>query len=394
MPSAKPQRKPASKLKPVEPAPKAAGVPWIAIAIELVLTRAAIATLGVFSRMVILPGRFNYPGVHSLIDTFFRWDSGWYLGIVQQGYSYTANHQSSIAFFPLYPALVWLFSLGGILNVKVVGFLLSNVALAYGCGCLWRLTERHFGSRETADWAVALALVAPVGFFMSIFYTEGLFFCCMAACMDFAGRDRWLAAGVWGLAAGLARSTGGLLSVFLLLAMIGFVKRPPFLRLRARWTSLAWVILPGLGVISYLAFIWLKFGGISVYMNTQREWGRQLVYPWVPFQPTFGPNNGIPMFFRLLFKGSVVAVGIVAALGVVARVPLSWLSMLILIPMFSLSSAALESMPRYMSIIVPYYAVLAWTIDRWKFLKVPVLMFSCMLAALSVILFVNGYWFT
>lgn len=393
MTGAKLQQKPGKRRSP-ETAPAAANVPWLSICVQVVLTRVVIAVIGAWSHMIILKDRFDAAGAKSLLDYFFRWDSGWYLAIIQNGYTYTPGQQSSIAFFPLYPMLVKVLSLGGIFDMRVVGFLLSNVALAYGCGCLWRLTQRYFGSRETADSAVMLALVAPVGFFMSIFYTEGLFFCCMAACMDFAERERWWMAGVWGFAASLTRSTGVVLSPFLVLAMIAFVKSPPFVRIRTRWPNWPVVILPALGLLCYFLFLQIRFGSYTVFMDTQHAWGRELVYPWTPFQPTFGHNNAIPQSFRYLFKGSIVAVGIVAAIGVLARVPLSWLSVIVSVPIFSLMSSALDSMPRYLVVIVPYYAVLAYTIERWRFLKVPVIMFSCMLAAFSVILFVNGYWFT
>ncbi|CAN5549875.1 hypothetical protein BH23CHL2_BH23CHL2_00910 [soil metagenome] len=35
-----------------------------------------------------------------------RWDSGWYLTIASEGYSYDPSYPSSVAFFPLFPLLI------------------------------------------------------------------------------------------------------------------------------------------------------------------------------------------------------------------------------------------------------------------------------------------------
>jgi len=45
------------------------------------------------------------PQLWQLLD---RWDSAWYRGIVEQGYSYVPGAESNVAFFPLLPICVWL----------------------------------------------------------------------------------------------------------------------------------------------------------------------------------------------------------------------------------------------------------------------------------------------
>jgi 4-amino-4-deoxy-L-arabinose transferase-like glycosyltransferase len=55
----------------------------------------------------------NYNHSHNIIKALIHWDAGWYMDIVQHGYNYNGNPnlQQNIAFFPLYPIIMKLFSL-------------------------------------------------------------------------------------------------------------------------------------------------------------------------------------------------------------------------------------------------------------------------------------------
>src|SRR5687768_2659196 len=54
-------------------------------------------------------GRWQIYG-NELLDLPGRWDTGWYIGIANEGYVYVpdapANHQQNIAFFPAYPMAI------------------------------------------------------------------------------------------------------------------------------------------------------------------------------------------------------------------------------------------------------------------------------------------------
>jgi len=54
-----------------------------------VISRLLILFIGYLSSLVIIKGEFFKRPVilHSLLDLFYRWDSGWYISIVKQGYS-------------------------------------------------------------------------------------------------------------------------------------------------------------------------------------------------------------------------------------------------------------------------------------------------------------------
>ena len=85
-----------------------------------------------FSVRFILPS--NLPGAwnegSSLWHYLLRWDSGWYLAIMRDGYHYLpdASIQQTVAFFPLYPALSWCVARIFQLQFSTAALIVSNAA--------------------------------------------------------------------------------------------------------------------------------------------------------------------------------------------------------------------------------------------------------------------------
>src|SRR5687768_1761301 len=57
------------------------------------------------------------------------WDSGWILSIVEHGYAQgKISDQANVAFFPLYPFLIWILSSAFLLPPAFVGIFISLIA--------------------------------------------------------------------------------------------------------------------------------------------------------------------------------------------------------------------------------------------------------------------------
>src|SRR5688572_20152610 len=69
---------------------------------------------------------------NQLLDLPARWDTGWYLGVANEGYVYVpdspANHQQNIAFFPAYPMAIRYLSVLFGRHVLWTGVVISFVA--------------------------------------------------------------------------------------------------------------------------------------------------------------------------------------------------------------------------------------------------------------------------
>ena len=111
------------------------------------------------------PKGFVYTEPATILDWFIRWDAGWYIGIVDHGYSFTApGEPTNVVFFPAYPLLVWLVSLNGLIPTPIAGYVTSFACSWVACVWLWRAVAREWGDAKIATLAVVFLVCGPVSF--------------------------------------------------------------------------------------------------------------------------------------------------------------------------------------------------------------------------------------
>ena len=119
-----------------------------------------------------------FPGSY-FWDGWASWDSGWYMTIVENGYELPRRGQSNVAFFPLYPyATVAVSKLVG--NPWAAGLIVSNASVLMSLFYLRRIALRSLDP-DGANRFLVYLLSFPTSFFLSSFYTEGLFLLVSAA---------------------------------------------------------------------------------------------------------------------------------------------------------------------------------------------------------------------
>ncbi len=161
------------------------------------------------STLVIIKGKWFHGKSFNPLNLFFNWDSGWYLSIVQHGYNFIPGKESNVAFFPLYPLLVKIFSFYTD-NQNIViftGYLLSNIFCLLACFYLYKLVKIDY-SESIAFKSVLFLIIYPVSFFFSIFYSEGLFLFLIIATFYYARTRNWPMMAVFGFFLPLTRSIG------------------------------------------------------------------------------------------------------------------------------------------------------------------------------------------
>jgi Gpi18-like mannosyltransferase len=136
-----------------------------------------------------------------LLDSFIRWDSGWFLRIAAQGYDF---HHAP--FFPMYPFLINIF--GKITGDTVVaGLLIANIALLVACIFLYRIAKEEF-NEKTARLTIFIMLFFPTAVFYTALYTESLFLAFALSSFYLARKQRWLPAILLACCATLTRNAG------------------------------------------------------------------------------------------------------------------------------------------------------------------------------------------
>ncbi len=364
------------------------------------LTRLGIVLVAYFSMPPItdstVPPPYHIRPDNILVDAFgSRWDTGFYLEIAEQGYTYKNVPLPSVAFFPLLPWMIRAVSmLTG--DALIAGLLISNTATLGATLLLYRLVDAEWG-QDVADRTVWYMLIFPTSFFGMAIYSEALFLLLAIGSLYFARQRFWESAGLLGFFAGLTRPVGIIIAPMLLVEWLQQRFRtseqaPP-------WLALGAAIAPCLGLAAYMLYLSMLFGDPLAFMHAVSAWGRT---PQVPLQfivdilqtPDGGwwaailtgrlfLDNWVDLLMAVLFMilGGILlyqrrwSEGVFVLLG-------------ILIPF---SSGLLISQRRYVWVLFPAYILLArWGTNAWID-KIITTLFLLGLA-LFVVLFANWYW--
>jgi len=358
-------------------------------------------------------------GVGNLLQSWYQWDATWFLGIVASGYSYANFRQT--AFFPLYPLLVKGVSLplgnpASFGAYYAAGLLVSNIACFLAFWALRVLTQREFGS-EVATRTVTYLAVFPTALYLFAPYNESLFLLLTIICFLALRSGRWWLAGGIGLLASLTRSVGLFLVIPFLIEYLSqhgwHWRHIPFLtqrlsqpgwrwqRLRLGWLAVS--LIPG-GIALYAGYCWLHLGHPLLFVHIQTSWGRLLTWPWV------GVEHQLLDIWRVApasFFQAHDVLDLVALIGFLMlvvwgwrRLPLSYslyaLALLLLVLCVPITPSSgfldpLESSQRFMLEVFPAFMTLGWLVRRPATHQAIVILFTGMLALLSLV-FITGRW--
>ncbi|MBA2432451.1 MAG: hypothetical protein H0V56_10120 [Chthoniobacterales bacterium] len=357
------------------------------VLLAFVASRLIIFGVIALARMVVVPGRFWQGG--GLLTVLTDWDAGWYLSIAQSGYSFQPGVQSNLGFFPFYPMLVWAVALV-VQNMGLAAVLVSHACLL-GAGLLLNaLINLDHHDLKLNQRAAMFLMFSPVSFFFSDAYSESTFLLLTLASFVAARRGQWLLASLCGMCLAATRNVGVIIALPLLLEFLRASWNPEVgLRSILRPEGLLLALVPaGLGLIFLYGYF--AFGDFFAYFRAAAAWDRTLTTPW----QTLGHLRSLEPFYRWLFGGAVV-VGISLMLaGVALRLRLSYLSFAAVLLGLYLCASSLEAIPRYLSIVFPFYIVLALITRRAEWSYTLLFAGTVALLALCTVLSATGYWMT
>jgi hypothetical protein len=343
------------------------------------------------------------------LDPWTNWDGQWYLRVARLGYQTV----DATAFFPLYALLVRL--VAGVAGPAYVAAAVGTSLACYAAAMylLYRLVVMDYGPRVAAA-TVAFASLFPVSFFYQAAYSESLFLLTTVACVFFARRGQWLAAGVAGFFAALTRNTG-----FLVLLPMGlFYLQARGWRLRRVDAHLAWFALVPAGLALWMAYLRGRFGDALAFSRAEVHWHRHLTAPWTTVVeglragvaglttvvrsgaggPTLGPRGNLVVPVGLPNALALLALVLAAVvLGLSARrlrLPYAAYGVAALLaPLFyPTERQPLYSMPRFVLVIFPVFIGLALLTRRVTATRVALLAGSTFALVLLTTLFLR-FWF-
>jgi hypothetical protein len=199
-----------------------------------------------------------------------RYDSGWFVRIMREGYTYDAASAAGqpVVFLPLYPLVSWF--VGFILSIHNHNAVLivSNLSALAAIPLLYKLIRDEYG-HEVALYTVAVLSFFPTSLFFSAGYAESLTLLLIVSFFLFLRRGQFLLASTF---AGLALATR-LTSVVLLLPLVWEMWRSIGSD-RKRWltTALPSLIVATSGLWTYMIYLAVKFNQPLAFAHALGGW--------------------------------------------------------------------------------------------------------------------------
>ena len=341
---------------------------------------------------------------NDLLDLPARWDTGWYLGIATGGYQYDpelrADYPQNIAFFPAYPMAIRFVSVLVGRHSLWAGVAISLVAFFMGLGYFLRLARDELGREDAAVASVALLAAYPFAVFYSAAYTESLFFLTLvAAVYHFRRQHLWMAA-AWGFVCGLTRPNGSFLSVALGLMAVApawdSARWRPILPPPIGWGRLGARLLsaasPGLGMLSYSAFIYSLAGNPFHWTAQNVAWGRvyRSLDTVVTDRVQFIAGHGVYAYLSEQTVDLFYLMAVMLALGAVwpvyRRFGLPYAALLVVNVLPPIAAGGLLSMGRVTSVLFPVFLWLGGAVpSRHRLAWIAV--FACLQGFVAVMFF-------
>ncbi len=330
-----------------------------------------------------------------------RYDSGWYLTILERGYgpAPAPGQPSAHAFFPLYPylarsvrALVPVdgFVAGQILSILC--FLAAGLLFASEGRC--RLGEQ--GSRH----ALFFLLLYPTAFFLVAMYSESLFLLLALAAFREARRDRPATAALLGLLAGGSRLPALALALPLAIEAFSAARRadhPARSGRRALASALAAGLAPVAGVLLWVFGAGWVAGEPGLFFRIQEAWQRgaspllgvQRFVQGLPARIARGDAREHPAF--LLDYAHLLLFAAVAVYQTRRRLfsDAAWTAGALLLP---IASGIAASLPRYVLVVYPAFYALAQILEERPRIRLAWWIVSGLLLAAGEAAFVHWRW--
>lgn len=327
------------------------------------------------------------------------WDTQWYQVIAAQGYTYTSDAASSVAFFPLFPLLIRY--VDRILPGGDILAALEVVHLALATAVIYIYQLVRLDQPDLIAWRTLFCLLAfPSALFFSVVYPESVFLLGLAGALYHARRGQWLRAGLFGIVASATKLIGIIVPVVLvveLLAQGAINWRRPWQQPR----PLLGVILSPLGALGYFAWLQFHFGDFRVFFTAESYWMRQSFDPVILLgvKRLMGDLSGlafyplaitpVPSIF-LLMDTTLLLLFFVAGIVLWLRVRPSYGALVLMASLILMFSGNPQSLTRYLVVLFPAFILVSRI--PWEPVHNAVSIFSILGLGFMIYSFVNGIW--
>lgn len=315
----------------------------------------------------------------NLIDLRVHWDSFWYLKIAAQGYEYKIGDLSSIAFFPLYPILIWIISTLPLFTTALSGWIISTFALGVGLIFLYKLVKQFHPEIDPIE-PIILLLIFPTSFFLNSVYTESLFLTLSIIFFYYLFKKQFFIAAIFLSLASLCRLNG----LFLFAPL--FVEYFQAFGIRKFFNRKSFSFpVAVLGILGFMAYQYFQFNDPLAFLKAQMQWGRNFSLNSEHLNLVSSSSYANLATDLMFFIASLLA-GIL----LIKYVKASYGFYVLTTVLIAVSTGTLMSISRFSLILFPVF--IGVSLIKNKQFKFAWSLISVLLLASYTTLFVNNYW--
>lgn len=328
----------------------------------------------------------------SLLNIWNKWDSPSYLDIAENGYRGFGDEMwVRIAFLPFYPFLIWILTFV-LKNYKLSALVVSNLAYVVACFYLYRLVLKRY-DEGTAIRSVVFMSIFPTAYFFHAGYTESLFLALTIASFYYAGDNRWLIAGIFGMLASATRITG----IFLFPALlIEYMFQNEYRIKRIRLNAL-YLFLILVGFAAYLVINYMTFDNPFAFLDAQREyWHKTLSPPWKGLMQAYSYTrwkHAAPAYRLMIGWAELLFAifGLLCTIWSFIRLRVSYGVYMLLTWVAATATSFVLSVPRYSLSLFPIFILLALIARRTEIYYIITIVFL-LFYGVFLMSFALGHW--
>lgn len=285
-------------------------------------------------------------------QSWANWDGGHFLGIAENGFVHTQQY----AFFPLFPALIRLFSPLFLGNFLVSALVVTNLSALFATILFFKLARLDF-SKEKSIQSLTYLLFFPTAFFLGVVYAEPIFILTSITAFYSLRKKNITACAFFAILATLTKPYGILITLPLIIEY--FSSKKFKLRLEPQFFLL---LTPIVVFIFYLIYLKSTTGDPFIFIKVQKDWARVATNPvvtlWVNYLSFFTTPVNLFYGIRLVEFLTVILVLAIVAFGwKILR--FSYFVYVLLLLLTFVSTGNLTSFPRFILVLWPVFFVLA-----------------------------------
>lgn len=329
---------------------------------------------------------------YSVVRVWSNFDGVHYLNIATQGYITEAR------FFPLFPLLIFLLSIGNISYpvTYIVALLLPNVFFIAALVVFYKLLRLDYNEKISFE-ALIYLLVFPTAFFFVSVYTESLFLLLLVTSFYFARRKNWSPAILAGVLLISTRFVGILIIPALIYEYFIQCKTLKF----KNYLIMAMIsLITPLGLVAYSIYNFKIWGNYLYFLTAQGELGNSrsvgsLIIPPQIILRYFKILTTLPMTQFEWWIASLEISSFIFGCFIIyfawrKKIRISYLifgSLAFLMPVLS---GTFSGLPRYLIIVFPIFIVIS--LIKSKIVKQAYLIIGITLLFILLMFFSRGYF--